>query len=170
MPPATNVILPPTRIPRAEGRAGINTIGTILGLILVFGGLILVIRFLPRLRDQATGAINWTDFTWVVLGAVLLALPVLLTAWASWTALVPGVIVTGASVWAMVTGLGTNGGAYFIDKATGWAFDTPTLGQFAFSGQGLTVGLPLLFAGIGAILLRSGVRRTIVKQVQSLQQ
>jgi hypothetical protein len=169
LPPATNVILPPTKIPQAESRVGINAIGTILGILLVFGGLILVLRFLGQVHDLQTGSIDYLDFTWVVVGSILVALPALLVAWASWTALIPGIILTGATIWAMVTPQAT-GGAYYIDKATGWAFGKPTLGDFAFLGYGLLVGLPLLFAGVAAVFLRAGVRRTIVKQVESLQQ
>jgi hypothetical protein len=171
MPPATNVILPPTRIPQAESRVGINAIGTILGILLVFGGLILVLRFGGFRGQDAAGAstMDYLKFTWFVLGALLVALPTFLVTWASWTALVPGLIVTGASVWAMVTPM-SSGGAYYIDKATGWAFGDLTLGQFAAAGYGLLVGLPLLLAGFAAVFLRAGVRRTIVRQVQSLQQ
>jgi hypothetical protein len=172
LPPATNVILPPTKIPQAESRVGINAIGTILGILLVFGGLILVLRFggfrSPDSAGQSTT--DYLKFTWFVLGALLVALPTFLVTWASWTALVPGLIVTGASVWAMVTTMSTGGGAYYIDKATGWAFGGLTLGQFAAAGYGLLVGLPLLLTGLAAVFLRAGVRRTIVKQVQSLQQ
>ena len=170
MPPATNVILPPTRIPQAESRVGINAIGSVLGILLVFGGLVLVLRFLGKLHGVTqAGSIDYLNFTWVVLGALLVALPALFVAWASWTALVPGVLVTGLTIWAMVTPY-LSGGAYYIDKITGWAFDQPTLGQFAYTGQGLLVGLPLLFAGLAAVFLRTGVRRTIVSQVESLQQ
>lgn len=168
MPPATNVILPPTKIPQAESRVGINAIGTVLGILLVFGGMVLVLRFITQIHDQ-TGAIDWLNFTWVVIGAILVALPALFVAWASWTALVPGLLVTGLTIWAMVTPA-DSGGAYYVDKATGWAFGDLTLGQFAYTGQGLLVGLPLLFAGLAAVFLRSGVRRTIVSQVESLQQ
>ena len=125
-------------------------------------------RCTAKLRSSI-GSIDYLDFTWVVLGALLVALPALFVAWASWTALVPGVLVTGLTIWAMVTPYRT-GGAYYIDKITGWAFDQPTLGQFAYTGQGLLVGLPLLFAGLAAVFLRAGVRRTIVSQVESLQQ
>jgi hypothetical protein len=170
MPPATNVILPPTKVPQAESRVGINAIGSVLGILLVFGGLVLVLRFLGKLHGETqAGSIDYLNFTWVVLGALLVALPALFVAWASWTALVPGVLVTGLTIWAMVTPYRT-GGAYYIDKITGWAFDQPTLGQFAYTGQGLLVGLPLLFAGLAAVFLRAGVRRTIVSQVESLQQ
>jgi hypothetical protein len=147
---------------------GINAIGSILGILLVYGGLVLLLRFILVLRT-ATGGVNYLNFTWVVVGAVLVALPILLTIWASWTALVPGVIVTGATIWAMVTAP-TSGGAYYIDKATGWSFGNLTLGQFALGGQGLIVGLPLLFGGLAAVFLRAGVRRTIIRQVESVQQ
>lgn len=170
LPPATNVILPPTKIPKAESRVGINAIGTILGILLVFGGLILVLRFGGFRGETATGglSIDYLKFTWFVLGAVLVALPTFLVAWASWTALIPGIIVTGATIWAMITPAAD--GAYYIDKGTGWAFGDVTLGQFAAAGYGLLVGLPLLLTGLAAMFLRSGVRRTIVKQVASLQQ
>jgi hypothetical protein len=127
-----------------------------------------VLRFIVVLRT-ATGAIDYLNFTWVVIGAVLIALPALLTIWASWTALVPGVIVTGATIWAMVTAH-DSGGAHYIDKATGWSFSTLTLGNMAYLGAGLIVGLPLLFAGLAAVFLRAGVRRTIIRQVESVQQ
>ncbi len=165
-PGATAVVLPPpVKLPNAESRMAINAFGTLIGILLVAGGLVLLLRFAPKLRGDFGGVVVLPT-VWTALGALLIAVAALLAAWASWAALVPGAIVTGVSIWAMITP--PNGGMYYIDKATHWAVGGQ-LATAAASGIGLTIGLLLFFAGLAAVWIRAAVRRTIREQLATMQ-
>ena len=165
-PTTANVVLPPVRMPKAESRVALNALGTVVGLLLVGGGLILLLMFAPGVRDD-NGALDYVDLTLTIVGALLIALAALVTAWASWAAIVPGFLLAGVSVWAMV--VDAQYGARYIADGTRWIFKDDRFASFCMTGLGLTVGLLLFFAGLAAVFLRAGVRRTIRRQLDSIQ-
>lgn len=165
-PTTANVVLPPVRMPKAESRVALNALGTVVGLLLVGGGLILLLRYAPGMRDDA-GGLDYVHLTLTIVGALLLALAALVTAWASWAAIVPGFLLAGVSVWAMV--VDEQYGARYIADGTRWIFQDDRFASFCMTGLGLTVGLLLFFAGLAAVFLRAGVRRTIRRQLDSIQ-
>lgn len=182
--PTANVVLPPVRMPKAESRVALNILGSIVGLILVFGGLTLVVLYQGKMRTvgaadlgSATsgdvvralaGTIDVLSLVLTIVGIVLIALAALLAAWASWAAILPGFLLAAASVWAMVT-TGADSGAVLIARGTSWAFKDGQFAYFCLSGGGLLVGLLLLLSGLAAVFLRAGVRRTIRQQLDSIQ-
>jgi hypothetical protein len=165
-PTTANVVLPPVRMPKAESRVALNALGTVVGLLLVGGGLILLLIFAPKMRTD-TGALDYVNLTLTIVGAVLIALAALVTAWASWAAIVPGFLLAGVSIWAMV--VEPQYGARYIADGTRWIFHDERFASFCMTGLGLTVGLLLFLAGLGAVFLRAGVRRTIRQQLDSIQ-
>jgi len=176
------VVLPPVRLPKAESRVALNILGSVVGLILTLGGLTLMALFAGKMRTVDTGAlssgtvgdvagastVDLLSVVLTILGALLIAVAALVSAWASWTAILPGFLVAAASVWAMVT-TGPDSGGVLINKASSWAFKNGELAAFCMSGTGLLVGLLLLAAGLAAVFLRAGVRRTIRQQLESIQ-
>jgi hypothetical protein len=182
-PSATaSVTLPPVRMPKAESRVALNTLGGIVGLILVAGGLVLVALYAAKMRvidSSALGSgsvgdiagsatIDVLPVVLTIVGILLVAVAALISAWASWAAILPGFLLAAVSVWAMIT-TGPNSGGVLIDKGTSWAFKDGQFAAFCMSGSGLLVGLLLFFAGLAAVFLRAGVRRTIRQQLESIQ-
>jgi len=175
-PPATaSVALPPVRMPKAESRVALNILGSIVGLILVAGGLTLVALYAGKMRavdatsaDPSSASLDVLSVVLVIVGAVLIAAAALLAAWASWAAILPGFLLSAASVWAMIT-TGPDSGAVLINEATSWAFKDGQFAYFTLNGIGLMVGLALFAAGLAAVFLRAGVRRTIRQQLESIQ-
>jgi len=175
-PPATaNVALPPVRMPKAESRVAVNILGSIVGLILVLGGVTLVALYAGKMRavdatstDPGSASLDVLSVVLVIVGAVLIATAALLAAWASWSAILPGFLLSAASIWAMIT-TGQDSGAVLINEATSWAFKDGQFAYFTLNGIGLMVGLLLFAAGLAAVFLRAGVRRTIRQQLESIQ-
>jgi hypothetical protein len=182
--PTANVVLPPVRMPKAESRVALNLLGSVVGLILVIGGLVLVLLYQGKMRTvdtsnlgdttsgngaaAVTGSLDALSLALTIVGVILIALAALLAAWASWAAILPGFLLAAVSVWAMVTTGSGSGGARLADL-TRWAFDQDQFAAFCMSGMGLLVGLLLLLAGLAAVFLRAGVRRTIRQQLESIQ-
>lgn len=166
-PPTTNIVLPPVRMPRAEPRVAINLLGALVGLLLVGGGLILLLLFNRQMLPEP-GRPDVLAVALTIAGCVVIAVAALLAAWASWGPILPGLLLTGVSVWAMVT-VGPHSGSSYIAGGTRWLFSEGQLAALCANGTGLTIGLLLLLSGVAAVLLRAGVRRTIREQLESVQ-
>lgn len=157
--------------PRKPG-FGRHLLGLLLGLVLTPVALLLVGIGTSRLSDVASGDAT-TDalgLTLLVLGAVLLAVIVLLGAWS------PAVPITGGLVWGVALGL-----AYLVvpdvmsdavDQMLGDRVLPAAVEQLtdsAMSGQLLVTGTLLMAAGIATAVARRIGRRWAERRVAAEQ-
>ncbi len=139
---------------RSRARAAV--ICALLGLVLVTAGLYLVGEFGVRLLDAATTV--WTastaDIALATAGAVCLFAAVLLNGWSPWATALPGVLLTAAGVWSIVSVDGADRVAAIIDGAlTRGDPLRPVLNAWV-----LVIGLLLLGASMAVTIARSAGR------------
>ena len=139
------------------GRAIAAVISTVLGALLVAGGLYLVGEFGSRLATTmldtgTTGSVR--DIILTLGGAVLILVAVILNGWSPWATLLPGIALTGAGVWSVVSYDGADRIAGFVDLF----FDSGQLVNWGVTGWILIIGVALLGASIAAIIARAAGR------------
>jgi hypothetical protein len=157
--------------PRKPG-FGRHLLGVLLGLVLTPVALLLVGIGTSRLSEVASGSAT-TDalgLTLLVLGAVLLAVIVLLGAWS------PAVPITGGLVWGVALGLAylvvPDAMADAVDQMLGDRVLPAAVEQLtdsAMSGQLLVTGTLLVAAGIATAVARRIGRRWAERRVAAEQ-
>ncbi|GAA1999276.1 hypothetical protein JL107_12230 [Nakamurella flavida] len=139
------------------GRAVAAVISTLLGALLVAGGLYLVGEFGSRLATTmldsgTTGSVR--DIILTIGGGVLILIAVILNGWSPWATLLPGIALTGAGVWSVVSYDGADRIAGFVDLF----FDSGQLVNWGVTAWILIIGVTLLGASIAAIIARAAGR------------
>ncbi|TKV61287.1 hypothetical protein FDO65_06675 [Nakamurella flava] len=157
-PPADAETPTPTGGRRTRARFVAALVGGVAGLLLVAGGLYLIGRFGLQVHDAmvtSRGATDPWDVTLTILGGGLILLATLLNGWTPWATLVPGLVLTGAGVWSLVTYDGADRVATTIDTV----FARPEIVLWGVNGWVLGLGAVLLASSGAAIIARAAGRR-----------
>ena len=154
--PSSSAPAPTGRRTKARTRAAV--ISAILGALLVAGGLYLVGEFGFRIFDAVlktqTQPETW-DIVWTSTGAGLLFAAVLLNGWSPWATLLPGIALTGAGIWSMVSFDGADRVATTVDNL----YARPEMVVWGVTGWTLIIGLLLLGSSGAVIIARAAGRR-----------
>lgn len=148
----------PTGGRRTKSRFTSALVGGLAGLLLVAGGLYLIGTFGYPVYDamvNRAGATDPWDVTLTVLGGACILLATLLNGWTPWATLLPGLVLTGAGVWSLVTYDGADRVATTIDSV----FSRREFVLWGVSGWMLVIGAALLGAAGAAIIARAAGRR-----------
>ena len=143
---------------RTKDRFVAGLVGGVLGLLLVAGGLYLIGRWGFPVYDamvNARGATDPWDVTLTAVGGGLVLLATLFNGWTPWATLAPGVALTGAGLWSLMTFDGADRVATAIDSM----FSRPEIVLWGVNGWLLALGAALLGASGSAILARAAGRR-----------
>jgi|NGEPerStandDraft_6_1074524.scaffolds.fasta_scaffold08888_2 hypothetical protein len=143
---------------RTKARTRAAVISAVLGALLVAGGLYLVGEFGFRIFDAVlktqTQPETW-DIVWASTGAALLFAAVLLNGWSPWATLLPGIALTGAGIWSMVSFDGADRVATTVDNL----YARPEMVVWGVTGWTLIIGLLLLGSSGAVIIARAAGRR-----------
>jgi len=143
---------------RTKARTRAAVISAVLGALLVAGGLYLVGEFGFRIFDAVlktqTQPETW-DIVWASTGAGLLFAAVLLNGWSPWATLLPGIALTGAGIWSMVSFDGADRVATTVDNL----YARPEMVVWGVTGWTLIIGLLLLGSSGAVIIARAAGRR-----------
>lgn len=143
---------------RTKARTRAAVISAVLGALLVAGGLYLVGEFGFRIFDAVlktqTQPETW-DIVWTSTGAGLLFAAVLLNGWSPWATLLPGIALTGAGIWSMVSFDGADRVATTVDNL----YARPEMVVWGVTGWTLIIGLLLLGSSGAVIIARAAGRR-----------
>ena len=154
--PSSSTPAPAGRRTKARTRAAV--ISAILGALLVAGGLYLVGEFGFRIFDAVlktqTQPETW-DIVWTSTGGALLFAAALLNGWSPWATLLPGVALTGAGIWSMVSFDGADRVATTVDNL----YARPEMVVWGVTGWTLIIGLLLLGSSGAVIIARAAGRR-----------
>lgn len=148
----------PTGGRQTRARFTAALVGGVGGLLLVAGGLYLIGRFGLPVHDamvKGPGAADPWDVTLTILGGGLILLATVLNGWTPWATLVPGLALTGAGVWSLVTFDGADRVATTIDAV----FSRPEMVLWGVNGWVLGLGVVLLGASGAAVIARAAGRR-----------
>ncbi len=143
---------------RTKARTRAAVISAVLGALLVAGGLYLIGEFGFRIFDAVlktqTQPETW-DIVWTSTGAALIFAAVLLNGWSPWATLLPGIALTGAGVWSMVSFDGADRVATTVDNL----YARPEMVVWGVNGWTLIIGLLLLGSSGAVIIARAAGRR-----------
>lgn len=157
-PPSTLTTQAPAPGRRTKARTRAAVISAVLGALLVAGGLYLVGEFGFRIFDAVlktqTQPETW-DIVWVSTGGALLFAAVLLNGWSPWATLLPGIALTGAGIWSMVSFDGADRVATTVDNL----YARPEMVVWGVTGWTLIIGLLLLGSSGAVIIARAAGRR-----------
>ena len=161
-PPAADTPSSSTPAPAAGRRTKARTraavISAVLGALLVAGGLYLLGEFGFRIFDAVlktqTQPETW-DIVWTSTGGALLFAAVLLNGWSPWATLLPGIALTGAGIWSMVSFDGADRVATTVDNL----YARPEMVVWGVTGWTLIIGLLLLGSSGAVIIARAAGRR-----------
>lgn len=132
--------------------------GGLVGLLLVAGGLYLIGTYGFPVYDamiKGRGATDPWDVTLTIVGGGLVLLATLLNGWTPWATLIPGLALTGAGVWSLVSYDGADRVATTIDTV----FTRPEIVLWGVNGWLLGLGAVLLGSAGSAIIARAAGRR-----------
>ncbi len=154
--PSSSAPAPTGRLTKVRTRAAV--ISAIIGALLVAGGLYLVGEFGFRIFDAVlktqTQPETW-DIVWTSTGGALLFVAVLLNGWSPWATLLPGIALTGAGIWSMVSFDGADRVATTVDNL----YARPEMVVWGVTGWTLIIGLLLLGSSGAVIIARAAGRR-----------
>ena len=143
---------------RTKARTRAAVISAVLGALLVAGGLYLIGEFGFRIFDAVlktqTQPETW-DIVWTSTGGALLFVAVLLNGWSPWATLLPGIALTGAGIWSMVSFDGADRVATTVDNL----YARPEMVVWGVTGWTLIIGLLLLGSSGAVIIARAAGRR-----------